>query len=451
MAKAERFPYLTGAAFASALLLLGACAPEEVILPGERLDIRTPTLATGEEAAEPVALVDTTPRTVPLSLPGQVVNADWTHRNGSVRHAITHPALGTQLQLLWRAEIGEGSSRRNRITSAPVVADGRIFTIDSFATVSAFSTNGTLLWRQDLTPPADAPDEGTGGGLSVAGDTLYASSGFGSLSALSVADGSLRWAQRMDAPISGSATVDGNVAYAVTRDSVAWAIDTRNGRVLWTLPGATSGTGILGGGAPALTDRLVILPFPSSEVSGALRQSGVRVWGSAVSGARLGRAYTGFSDINSDPVVVGRRVFAGNAAGRVAALDAVSGERLWTAREGAFGPVWPAGGELFFVSDQNGLVRMDADTGEVTWSVPLPYFTDDRERRRKGIFAHHGPILAGGRLIVASGDGRLRFFDPVTGLPQREIELPDGAAAAPVVANRTLYVVTAAGELLAFR
>jgi outer membrane protein assembly factor BamB len=428
------------------MVMLAACSEPEVILPGERLDIRAPL-----DAAEAEAPADRSPRAVPLSVPGQVANADWTHRNGSVRHTITHPALGTALQLAWRGSIGTGNTRGNRIASTPVVADGRIFTIDSLATVTAFSIGGAPLWTRDLTPATDAPDEGSGGGLAVAGGTLYASSGFGTLTALDVATGTPRWTQRMDAPISGTATVQGNIVYAVTRDSVAWAIDTRNGRVLWTLPGAPSPTGIVGGGAPALTDRLVILPFPSSEISGVLRQSGVRVWGGAVSGARLGRAYTGFSDINSDPVIVGRTIYAGNAAGRVAALDAVSGERLWTAREGAFGPIWPVGPALFFVSDQNELVRMDARSGTVVWAVQLPYFTEEKERRRKAIFAHYGPVLAGGRLILVSGDGQLRSFDPVSGQQVGAIALPDGAAVAPVVANRTLYVVTTEGELLAYR
>lgn len=419
-----------------------------MILPGERLDIRAPL---DPEAAATEAPADRTARAVPLSLPGQVANTDWTHRNGSVRHAITHPALGTAQQLVWRAPIGAGNSRGNRIAGSPVVSDGRIFTIDSLATVSAFTVGGALLWTRDLTPLADNPEEGSAGGLAVAGGTLYASSGFGTLTALDVATGTPRWTQKMDAPVSGTATVSGNIAYAVTRDSVAWAIDTRNGRVLWTLPGAPSPTGIFGGGAPALTDRLVILPFPSSEVSGVLRQSGVRVWGGAVSGARLGRAYTGFSDINSDPVVVGSVIYAGNAAGRVAALDAVAGDRLWTAREGAFGPIWPVGNTLFFVSDQNELVRMDARTGDVVWAVQLPYFTEEKERKRKAIYTHYGPVLAGGRLIIASGDGQVRSFDPVSGQQVGTVVLPAGAASAPIVANRTLYVVTTDGELLAFR
>lgn len=431
----------------AATLALASCAQEELILPGERLDIR----ASVDPEAEAPEAEDRTPREVALSIPGPVANTSWTHRNGSTRHTITHPALGAGLQLAWSAEIGEGNSRGNRIASPPVVADGRIFTIDSLATVSAFSIGGALLWQRDLTPPTDRPDEGAGGGVAVSGDTLYASSGFGTLTALDVATGAPRWEQKLDAPVSGTATVEGTIAYVVTRDSVAWAIDTRNGRVLWTLPGAPSTTGIVGGGAPAISDRLVILPFPSSEISGALRQSGVRVWGGAVSGSRIGSAYTGFSDINSDPVVVGRTIYAGNAAGRVAALDAITGDRKWTAREGAFDALWPVGNALFFVSDRNELIRLDAATGTVVWAVQLPYYTEERERRRKAIFAHYGPVLAGGQLYIASGDGQLRAFDPRSGQQISQITMPDGAAVAPVVANQTMYIVTDAGELRAYR
>ena len=42
-----------------------------------------------------------------------------------------------------------------------------------------------------------------------------------------------------------------------------------------------------------------------------------------------------------------------------------SGERIWTADEGALGPVQVAGGSLFLVSDQNELVRLDAALARV--------------------------------------------------------------------------------------
>jgi sugar lactone lactonase YvrE len=52
---------------------------------------------------------------------------------------------------------------------------------------------------------------------------------------------------------------------------------------------------------------------------------------------------------------------------------------------------------------------------------------------------------------VASGDGHLRLFDPASGQMIRAVDLPGGATTNPVVAGRTLYVVSKNGQLLAFR
>ena len=34
-----------------------------------------------------------------------------------------------------------------------------------------------------------------------------------------------------------------------------------------------------------------------------------------------------------------------------------------------------------------------------------------KAKRRKAVTAHFGPVLAGGRLLVAGGDGQLRLFE----------------------------------------
>ena len=73
------------------------------------------------------------------------------------------------------------------------------------------------------------------------------------------------------------------------------------------------------------------------------------------------------------------------------------------------------------------------------------------ESKRGKIYAHYGPVLAGGRIVTASSDGLLRFFSPQSGQLAGAVEIPDGAATAPVVAGQTLYVVSKKGELHAFR
>ena len=115
------------------------------------------------------------------------------------------------------------------------------------------------------------------------------------------------------------------------------------------------------------------------------------------------------------------------------------------------GPVWPAGDSVFALTDLNELVRLDAGDGRRIWGTPLPNFIKDRPRRQVRVYAHHGPIIAGGRVIVASSDGQLRSFDPRNGALVGSVEIPGGASTAPVVAGSTLYVVSKSGKLHAFR
>ena len=141
----------------------------------------------------------------------------------------------------------------------------------------------------------------------------------------------------------------------------------------------------------------------------------------------------------------------GNHTGRIVALDIANGERRWTATSGAISPVWPTGNAVFAITDTNELVRLDSASGNRVWAVDLPKYVKDKPKKRGEIFAHYGPVLAGGRLIVASNDGVLRSFDPVSGAMLSTVEVPGGATTGPVVAGGVLYVVGTNGQLHAFR
>jgi len=96
-------------------------------------------------------------------------------------------------------------------------------------------------------------------------------------------------------------------------------------------------------------------------------------------------------------------------------------------------------------------VRLDNATGDVIWAVDMPYFEKDKPKRQKAIYAHYGPVLAGGRIVVASSDGLLRVFNPTDGALFATAEIPGGAASAPALAGGALYVVGGNGQLHAFR
>ncbi|MCC5984445.1 MAG: PQQ-binding-like beta-propeller repeat protein [Rhodobacteraceae bacterium] len=430
------------ASIAAAVLTLAACE-REFILEGERFHLRAPFSETAgmepENRAEPVAL------------PAAQAHSAWTHRLGTPNHRISHPALGSAPQRAWSASIGAGNDRRHRITAEPVAAGGRIYTLDSRATVTATTAGGETAWRRDLTPTGLRGDGASGGGLALADGVLYVSSAYGRLHALDAASGETRWTHRFDAPVKGAPTVVGDRVFVVAADSSAWVLDTRDGKVDWQLPGTPSPASMVGGAAPATAGEAVLFPAPSGELIAARRDTGMELWRRVIAGQRQGMAYAGVTDITGDPVVVGDTIYVGNQSGRIMALNRRDGSVRWTADEAAYGPVWPVGNALFMLTDRNRLLRLDAATGARVWAQDLPLFTQERERRRAEIFGHYGPVLAGGRLYVASNDGHLRSFDPVSGQHLGSIEIPGGAAASPIVVDRTLYVVSGNGQLHAYR
>ena len=438
----------------SLIALLAACGQRELILPGECFNVRTPLDASVpvEGEADPIAPPDR-PENVsaPISLPAASANADWTHRGGNNRHLAPHGALSASPQRVWSVNIGSGSTRRNRIAAAPVVADGRIFTIDGQSGLVATATTGAQLWATDLAAQFDRGGNVSGGGLAYAGGRLFAATGFGEIVAVDPATGAVIWRQRFDAPVMGAPSVDGGVVYVGGRDGAAFALTADTGRILWDVAGTPNGVGMVGAAGPAVATDTVLFPTAGGEVTAVLKDGSSRVWLTSVAGKRIGRVYATVTDVTGDPVIAGGTTYVGTSAGRTVALDTETGKLIWAAGEGALAPVLPVGGSVFLVNDEARLVRLDASTGQVIWTVEMPYFVKEKVKKRKAITAHYGPVLAGGRLVVASGDGILRFFNPTDGTLVGTADIPGGAASQPALAGGVLYIVSGNGQLHAFR
>lgn len=430
----------------AALLVLATLAgcDKEVRLAGVRLD---PQDALSGEVSQPVRAPATA-----LGLPAPVMNAEWSQRGGAATHRLGHVALSAAPVRIWSANVGRGDSKRLRVTADPVVAAGRIFTLDADAQVSATSPSGAVLWSTSVVPPGGRGGETVGGGLAYGDGKLFVTTGYGELVALDPASGGVIWRQDFDSAVGGAPAVAGGMVYAATRNSVGWAVRAADGRVQWKTQGVASPSSVAGVSAPAVEGDTVVFPFPSGELVAVNRADGSRKWAVPVPGRRLGMGYADVMGLTGEPVMAGGTVYAGTSAGRLAAVDVAAGRARWTADEGAASPVVPVGGSIFLVTDESRLMRIDAATGVEIWAVELPYYVPTRkDKRRRTIHVHYGPVLAGGRLRLASTDGVLRSYDPSTGALVAQTEIPGGAAAGPAVAGGILYVMGKSGQLHAFR
>jgi outer membrane protein assembly factor BamB len=386
-----------------------------------------------------------------LRLPGPQPVPAWTHQGGNAQHIAAHAELPSELTLSWSRRIGAGDGKRHQISAAPVAQGGQVYTLDSQSMVTALDETGTILWQSELGKSSDALKDASGGGLAVGGTQLFVTTGFGTVVALDTTSGAELWTQDLASYGGASPTVYDDLLYIAARDGAAWAIDTSNGRIKWQVAGPTVAASHTGGPGPAVSDKYAVFPFGTGDVLASFRKGGLRSWSSGLSGARLGLASTQVRDLTGQPVIEGSSVYLASSAGRMAAVDLNTGLRIWTAKQGSQGHILVAGGAVFAVSDAGNLIRLSKDDGALIWSTPLPKFTKKSVKSRAKIHAHYGPILAGGRLILASSDGLIRQFNPADGTLITTVDLPSGAASAPIVVNGTLYVLNTKGDLLAFR
>jgi len=425
-------------------IVLAGCSDREVILPGKR----EPILKLEPSATEGAGTLSA-PKA--FAMPRQKNNVAWPQGHASPSTQVVHAALSAAPKPLWTLSVGTGDRARNRITADPIVAEGIVFTLDSLSVLTATSTSGSRLWSRDLTPSFERAGDADGGGIAYGDGVIFVSTGYGVLHALDPKSGSALWKQELKGSGNGRPSYFDGVVYLVSQDSVAWAIEAATGRIRWQLDHLSDVNNMSGSTGPAISEKLVVFGFGEGDLQAAFRGGGLTLWNATLAGGRSGRAVATIDDIATSPVISGSTVFAANSSGRIAAMHLDSGARLWTAPYGARSPLWPAGGSLFFVNDLGQLMRLDATDGSKVWSVDLPGFVSLRQRKSKDVVPHHGPVLAGGRLLLASGDGLLRQFDPETGAERSAIRLGSGATANPIVADGILYVLCRDGKLRAYR
>ena len=419
----------------------GVFEEEEDLLSGTRVSV------TGTSAGDTIKVDAAETKIV---IPSPVSNAEWAQLNGGASRAIGHVAAGDELSLAWTRDVGSGGGASSRIVSPPIVAAGRVYTLDAGATVAAHdASSGTRVWSVDLTPDGENSIDGFGGGVAYDSGRVYVSNGFGELNALSADTGEVVWTALLGAPSRAApAVIDGRV-FAVTRDNRVISVDASSGEVDWMEQGLDQVAGILGGAAPAANDQVVIAPFSSGEMNAYALASGRLGWIDDLSGSRGNTGLAVLNDVSGDPVISDGIVYAASQSGRFVAVEVRTGERLWTQSIGGIQPPYVVGDTIFFVSGQGTLVAMKKDSGDVIWATELGAFHDPDDREEAITWA--GPILAGGNLLLTSDLGKLVSIDPTDGTLIREVGLPDGATNGPIAAGGTVYVLTDDATLAAYR
>jgi len=435
-----------------ALLIAAALASSGCSLfkKGERP--KTPVL--GQRIAvltsENDAQIDPATQALPFSLPAASDNAAWAESGGNASNSMGHVALGKAIQPAFNIQAGRGSSLTARLATPPIVANGRVYTIDTLGAVRSFDARtGGMLWASQ-TPNIKGNEAALyGGGIAYDNGRIFASNGLGYVSALSDQTGGILWQVRPGGPLRGAPTVTNNAVYVISQDNQIYSLKEDDGSTNWSQAASLEIAGIFGAAAPAVGQGTVVAGFSSGELNAYRYENGREVWQDQLQRTSIRTSVSSLSDIDADPVIDNGQVFAIGAGGRMVALDILSGQRMWELNIAGISTPWVAGDWVFVVTQDAKLLCVYRQNGHVRWINQLPQF--EKPKSSRGDIEYYGPVLAGNRLILTTSNGMVVQLDPATGNYLTQFDLGTRINLPPVVANSTLYIYDDQARLHAYR
>jgi len=427
--------------------LLAGCSwlqDDKLVPEGERIAILS---------NETVIKPDLPRNEIKITLPHPHHNDQWSQYGGTASHLVGHLESGNQLRGFWQSGFGEGSSKRDLLISAPVIANKVIFTIDADGKVSAKRLDsGQTIWERKVKPVnrSDKTVAIKGAGIAVADDLVYVTTGFGGVYALNMRDGTPIWYYEATNPVRIAPTIDNNILFVQTIANELIALEASSGKELWHYESESEATTMIGGASPAYDSEqdLLVAAFSNGELRAFKASTGSPLWADWLYSSRKSTPLATINTIKANPVIAGNVVFAAGQTNLLTAIDIRTGTRLWQRDLTVSDQPWVSGNYLFAVANNSDLIAIDNATGNILWSTKIPLGAEKDDK--SGAFLS-GPILTDNRLLVTTSTGYAFAVSPYTGKILSYIDLEQPIETAPIVADGILLLTTNDAEIYAYK
>lgn len=396
-------------------------------------------------------------------LPDPTPIDQWALPGANPEQAPPHADAGKSLSVAWKRGFGAAAGRNAHVLAPPVAVNGKIYVMDGHASVSALDARtGAQVWKSDLRGRSRRDTVAFGGGLAIAEGKLVVTSGYRFVTQLDAETGNVLWRTQTEQPIHAAPTISGGRVFAVTIDNTLLTFDFATGKEGWTYQALSESARILAASSPAVSGDTVVAAFGSGELIALRAANGNDLWSEALSRASRTNALSEIRDIAGRPVIYQGDVVAISHSGVLSSTDLRTGQTRWTLPITGITTPWVAGDVIYVVDRTGKLYCLARETGLAYWVRDL-----GEGREKRGGFLGFGgrsdpkkpgvkpvwssPILAAGRLLLASNTGEMVAVNARTGEVERSVMLGESVTVGPIALGETVYFVTDEARLIAVR
>ena len=303
------------------------------------------------------------------------------------------------LQLNWSLDTRAAKNRAS-YRLRPLVIGDRIYSIDTGGTVVCVDlVKGRKLWKFDTEL---APITGLGGNEQI----LIATSQDGDIVAYQESGDELvkLWGTRVESEIRATPVVDNDQVFIRSVDGKLRSLAIADGAEQWVVSRRVPALSLTGNSKPLVAGPLVFTGFDDGKVIAYERASGLTRWESTITAPSGRTEIERLVDVDGRFVLSNGVIYVASFQGRLAALQAVSGDLLWSREFSSYQAIAFDDDALYLSADDDHLWSIDRRTGTAFWK-------QDVLHARK-ITA---PTVIGDNLVVADLDGYLHWFSKSEG------------------------------------
>ena len=298
------------------------------------------------------------------------------------------------LQLNWALEtLAEKNRASYRLR--PLILGNSVYSIDTGGTIVRIDLEkGRKLWKFDteLTPIT---------GLAGNGQIFIATSRDGDIVAYRESDEELElvWKTRIVSEIRATPVIDNDQLFVRSVDGKLRSLALVDGNEQWVVSRRVPALSLTGNSEPLVYGELVFAGFDDGKLIAYDRTNGKIRWESTISVPGGRTEIERLVDVDGNFLIRDGVIYVASFQGRLAAIQAVSGDLLWSREFSTYQSIAIDDDALYLSADNSHLWSIDRRTGTAFWK-------QDVLHARK-ITA---PAIFGDNLVVADLDGYLHWF-----------------------------------------
>jgi outer membrane protein assembly factor BamB len=298
------------------------------------------------------------------------------------------------LEVNWKVDT-RASSNSAAFRLRPLLVENRIFSIDTSGSIRSIDAGtGKQFWKFDSGLSAIT---GLGGNENI----IIATSSDGDVVAYSPGEEGLElvWKTVINSEVRATPVVAGDQVFVRSVDGKLRSLAVNDGSQQWMVSRRVPVLSLTGNSEPLVVGELVFAGFDDGKLVAFDRKDGQIAWETTVSPASGRTEVERLVDLDGRFVFQDGIIFISSFRGKLAAIQAVSGDLIWSREFSSYQPIEIDQNAIYLSADDSHIWAIDKRTGTAFWKQEVLH--------ARKITA---PSLIDGKLVVGDFDGYLHWF-----------------------------------------